>query len=190
MPETLLVRSLAGSLRTASLNRALQRALPALAPEAIRIEPLDGMGQLPLYDGDIEAAGIPEAVIRMAEEIRAADGLVICTPEYNNSVPGVLKNAVDWLSRVPQQPFSEKPVALQSASPGQFGGVRAQLALRPVLATLNAHVLNRPSVLVNGARAKFDPQTGELTDEATREQVRKQLAAFELFIRRLATSCT
>ena len=129
--------------------------------------------------------GFPDAVQRMAEAIRAADGVIICTPEYNNSVPGVLKNAIDWLSRAPHQPFSEKPVALQSASPGAFGGVRCQLAIRPVLATLNAFVMNRPGVLVANAGSKFDQATGELRDAETKELIGKQLAAFDAFVRRM-----
>lgn len=185
MPDPLLIRSICGSLRQESFNRAVQRALPGLAPETMRVEPLEGVSDLPLYDGDVEAQGLPAAALAMADAIRAADGLIICTPEYNNSVPGVLKNAIDWLSRVPRQPFAEKPVALQSASPGQFGGARSQLALRPVLATLNAFVLNRPGVLIGQARSKFDPASGELTDTETREQIRKQLVAFEAFVRRL-----
>ena len=190
MPEIapLKILSICGSLRKASFNGGLQRALPALAQPTLRIEALDGVGALPLYDGDIEAADFPDPLQGMAEAIRAADGLVICTPEYNNSVPGVLKNAIDWLSRVPQQPFSDKPVALQSASTGSYGGARCQLALRPVLATLNAWVLNRPGVLVANARVKFDEATGDLRDEDTRQQIAKQLAAFESFIRRLRPS--
>jgi chromate reductase, NAD(P)H dehydrogenase (quinone) len=181
----LLVRSICGSLRKGSFNAAVRRALPALAPDGMWVEPLDGIGDMPLYNGDVEAAGFPDAVTKCADAIRAADGLVISTPEYNNSVPGVLKNAIDWLSRLPHQPFSEKPVALQSASPGQFGGVRSQLAIRPALVTLNAFVLNRPAVLIGQARSKFDETTGELTDEATKEQIRKQLAAFAAWMRRL-----
>jgi chromate reductase len=186
MPDRpiLKVRSLCGSLRKGSYNAGLRRALPALAPEGMLVEPLDGIADLPLYNGDIEAEGFPEPVTAMAEAIRAADGIVICTPEYNNSIPGTLKNAIDWLSRLPHQPFSEKPVALQSASTGAFGGVRAQLAIRPALVTLNAFVLNRPAVLVAQAKSKFD-ETGELKDEATLDQMRKQLAAFEIWIRRL-----
>jgi chromate reductase len=187
MAETrpLRVRSICGSLRKGSYNAAVRRALPALAPDDMSIEPLDGIGDMPLYNGDVEAAGFPDAVTKFAESIRAADGLVISTPEYNNSVPGVLKNAIDWLSRLPNQPFSEKPVALQSTSPGQFGGVRSQLAIRPALVTLNAFVLNRPAVLITQARSKFDEKTGELTDEATKEQIGKQLTAFAAWIRRL-----
>lgn len=185
MPELLRIGTICGSLRKASFNRGMERALPALAPERMRIEPLGGIGELPLYDGDLEATRFPDEVTRLGEAIRASDGLIICTPEYNNSVPGTLKNAIDWLSRLPKQPFDEKPVALQSASPGQFGGVQCQLALRPVLATLNAFVMNRPGILIAEARAKFDMETGELRNEETKELIRKQLAAFDAFVRRL-----
>src|SRR5919107_546814 len=142
MPERLRIGTICGSLRKASFNRGVERALPELAPATMRITPLGGVGGLPLYDAALGATRSPDEVPRLADAIRAADGLIICTPEYNNSVPGTLKNAIDWLSRLPKQPFNEKPVAVQSASPGQFGGVRCQLALRPVLATLNAFVLN------------------------------------------------
>jgi chromate reductase len=187
MPDSraLDIRSLCGSLRRGSYNAAVQRALPGLAPVGMRITPLEAISSLSLYDGDIEAAGIPSAVVALGEAIRAADGLIICTPEYNNSVPGVLKNAIDWLSRLPQQPFNDKPVALQSASTGAFGGARCQLAMRPILATLNAFVLNRPGILIANARSKFDANTGELTDEDTRALIGKQLGAFEVFVRRL-----
>ena len=187
MPDTaqLHVRSVCGSLRKASFNRGVERMLPDLAPATMRVERLEGIGALPLYDGDIEATRFPDDVTGMAEAIRDADGLIICTPEYNNSVPGVLKNAIDWLSRLPKQPFSEKPVALMSASTGSFGGVRSQLALRPALVTLNAFVLNRPGVLIANAKSKFDVETGDLRDEETKQQISKQLVAFEAWIRRL-----
>jgi chromate reductase len=181
----LRIRSICGSLRKGSFNAAVRRALPALAPAGLMIEPLDGIGDMPLYNGDVEAAGFPPAVTAFADAMRAADGIVICTPEYNNSVPGVLKNAIDWLSRVEKQPFNEKPVALLSASPSQFGGVRSQLAIRPALVTLNAFVLNRPGIMITNARSKFDEATGELADEATKDMIRKQLVAFEAWIRRL-----
>lgn len=181
----LTILALCGSLRQASNNAGLRRALPAFAPDGMTIAPLDGIGDFPLYDGDIETAGIPPVVAAFGATIRAADGVIFCTPEYNNSVPGVLKNALDWLSRLPQQPFSEKPVAVQSVSTGPYGGVRCQLALRPVLATLNAYVLNRPGVLVANAKDKFDAATGDLTDRDTKELVGKQLAAFQVFVKRM-----
>jgi chromate reductase len=120
----------------------------------------------------------------MAEAIRAADGVVIVTPEYNYSVPGVLKNAIDWLSRLPSQPFAGKPLAIQSASPGALGGARAQYHLRQMLVFLDAMVLNKPEVMVSGAASKISPE-GELTDEATRKFLAGQLEAFAAFIRRV-----
>ena len=185
MTSDVRVVSLCGSLRQGSFNRGVERALTALAPKTMSISALEGLGDLPLYNTDIENAGFPPPVTAMGEAIREADGLVIVTPEYNNSVPGVLKNGIDWLSRLPDQPFSEKPVALISASPGMFGGVRSQMALRPALVTLNAFVMNRPGVFIAQARSKFDPETSDLTDEATRDLIAKQLSAFAEWILRL-----
>src|SRR5438270_3770284 len=107
-----------GSLRKGSYNAAIARALPALAPEGVTIAPLGSVGDFPLYNADVQEKGFPAPVTAMAEAIRAADGVIFVTPEYNHSIPGVLKNAVDWVSRVPNQAFAGKPVAIQSASPG------------------------------------------------------------------------
>lgn len=184
MAETLSVVTLCGSLRRASLNAALARALPALAPEGMRIAPVEGIGELPLYNADIQAQGFPAPVERMAEAIRAADGVIIVTPEYNYSVPGVLKNAIDWLSRLPQQPFAGKPVAIQSASPSALGGARAQYHLRQSLVFVDALCLTRPEVMVAAAQTKIS-DSGEITDAQTREVVAGQLRAFAEFIRRV-----
>lgn len=184
MPQPLSVVSLCGSLRKGSYNAAIQRALPGLAPEGMRVTALEGLGELPLYNADIQAQGFPERVQAMAEAIRAADGLVFVTPEYNYSIPGVLKNGIDWLSRLPQQPFGAKPVAIQSASMGALGGARAQYHLRQSLVFLDAHCLNRPEVMVAAAQTKVS-EAGELTDTATREFIGKQLAAFAGFIARI-----
>ena len=119
----------------------------------------------------------------MGEAIAAADGVVIVTPEYNYSVPGVLKNAIDWLSRLPNQPFAGKPVAIQSASPGALGGARAQYHLRQSLVFLDARVLNRPEVMVGGAYGKADMASGDLTDQATKDFIAGQLKAFADFVR-------
>ena len=181
----LRIRSICGSLRKASFNAGLRRALAGLAPAGIGVEPLDGWDEFPFYDGDIQSAGFPAAVERFGAAIRAADGLILCTPEYNHSVPGGLKNAIDWLSRLPDQPFADKPIALLSASTGAYGGVRGQMAIRPILAALDTQMLNRPAVMVTEAKAKFDEGTGDLTDAATQQQIGRQLAAFETFVRRL-----
>jgi chromate reductase len=173
-----------GSLRKGSYNAAIARALPALAPEGVTIAPLGSVGDFPLYSYDLqEDKGFPPAVTAMAEAIRAADGLVIVTAEYNHSVPGVLKNAIDWLSRLPDQPFAGKPVAIESASPSLFGGVRAQLHLRHIFVYLDARPLNKPEVIIPQVQTKVDAATGEITDTATRGFLADQLKAFAAFVR-------
>ncbi|MGH6912968.1 MAG: NADPH-dependent FMN reductase, partial [Geminicoccales bacterium] len=127
--QKLKLVTLLGSLRKASFNAAIARALPALAPDGIAIAALPSIGDLPVYDADLQADGIPRSVIDLGAAIRAADGVIIVTPEYNYSVPGGLKNAIDWISRLENQPFGRKPVALESASPGGLGGARAQYHL-------------------------------------------------------------
>ena len=178
--------TLIGSLRKASFNAAVARALPSLAPEGVRITALGSVGDLPHYDGDVQAQGFPAPVLAMAEQIKAADGVIIVSPEYNYSIPGVLKNALDWLSRLSPQPFAGKPVAIQTASPGILGGVRSQYHLRQVLTALDALVLNRPEVVIGQAAGKVNAETLELTDTATREFVAGQLKAFATFVRRVA----
>jgi chromate reductase len=173
-----------GSLRKASFNAAIARALPALAPEGVTIEPLPSVGDFPLYNHDVQLKGFPAIVTTTAEAIRKADGVVIVTPEYNHSIPGVLKNAIDWISRLPNQPFGGKPVALESSSPSLFGGVRAQLHLRHVFVFLDGRVLNKPEVIIPQVNTKIDAATGELTDPATRVFIADQLKAFAAFVRR------
>jgi chromate reductase len=172
-----------GSLRKGSLNAAIARALPALAPEGVTIAPLGSVGDFPLYNADVQAEGFPPVVTAMGEAIRAADGVIVVTPEYNYSIPGVLKNVIDWLSRLPNQPFAGKPVAIQSASPSLFGGVRAQLHLRHSFVFLDARLMNKPEVIIPQAQTKVDAATGELTDAATRGFLADQLKAFAAFVR-------
>lgn len=185
MPEEKLLRFvvMVGSLRRASFNAAIARALPALAPDGVSIELLGSVGDFPLYNQDIQEQGFPAAATAMAQAIRAADGLIIVTPEYNYSMPGVLKNAIDWLSRTPKQPFANKPVLIQSASQGVFGGVRAQLHLRHTLVFVEARAFNRPEVIIPLAQTKIDPATGEVRDAAARGFIADQLKAFEAFVR-------
>ena len=173
-----------GSLRRGSYNAAIARALPALAPEGVSIAPLGSVGDFPLYNQDVQAEGFPPAAAAMADAIRAADGLIIVTPEYNYSMPGVLKNAIDWLSRLPQQPFAGKPVLIQSASQGGYGGVRAQLHLRHTLVFVEARAFNRPEVIIPLVQTKIDAATGEVTDPATRGFIADQLKAFAALVRR------
>jgi chromate reductase, NAD(P)H dehydrogenase (quinone) len=176
--------TLLGSLRKDSHNGAIARALPALAPAGVTIQPLGSAGEFPLYNADVQAQGFPAAVQAMGDAIANADGLIIVTPEYNFSVPGLLKNAIDWLSRLPQQPFAGKPIAIQSGSPGLIGGARAQYHLRQMLVFLDAAVLNKPEVMVGQIMQKVDAGTGELTDQATRDLIVAQLTAFAAFARR------
>jgi len=175
---------LVGSLRRESLNAALARALPALAPGGTRIVPLPSIGDFPLYDADVQARGFPAPVSRMAEAMRAVEGVVIVSPEYNYSIPGGLKNAIDWISRLPDQPFAGKPIAIQSASPGAIGGARMQYHLRQTMVFLDALVLNRPEVMIGNAHVRIDPAGDVITDATTRDFVAKQLAAFVAFVRK------
>ncbi len=167
---------ISGSLRRDSFNTALLRAASTLVPEGVSLE-VRTLHGIPLYDGDVEAQGIPAEVTALREAIRAADGLVLSSPEYNNSVPGVFKNAIDWLSRGAGQPFAGKPLVLVSASPGGFGGARAQLAWLPVFATLGARSLHSPQFYLSAANRAFNPD-GSLAEERTQEQLRKLLVAF------------
>ena len=175
--------TLLGSLRRDSLHSAVARALPSLAPDGVEISPLGSIGDLPHYDADTQAEGFPPAVVAMADAIREADGVVVVTPEYNYSVPGALKNALDWLSRVSQQPFIGKPVAIQTGSPGTIGGARAQYHLRQIFVFLDAHVLNKPEIMIGGMASKVDVAEGRITDETTESLVAQQLAALAAMVR-------
>ena len=172
-----------GSLRKGSFNAAIARALPALAPEGVTIEPLPSVAEFPLYDHDLQLQGFPPVVTRAADMIRKADGVIVVTPEYNHSIPGVLKNAIDWISRLPDQPFAGKPIALETSSPSLFGGLRAQLHLRHMFVYLDGRVLNKPEVIIPQVNTKIDAATGELTDPATRGFIADQLTAFAAFAR-------
>jgi chromate reductase, NAD(P)H dehydrogenase (quinone) len=181
--RTLRIAGIIGSLRKGSLNRALLEAARELAPEGMEIIP-HALNAVPLYDGDVEAAGVPAAVTGLRAEIEAADGVLIATPEYNHGVPGVVKNTVDWLSRPPRpHAFDAKPVAVMGATPGGFGTRAAQYQLRQSLTALNAYVLPQPQMLVRGAATLFDDSL-RLTDEKTREFLARFLATFGDWVRR------
>ncbi|MFT8808312.1 NADPH-dependent FMN reductase [Gluconobacter sp.] len=179
--------TLLGSLRKASFNAAVARALPELAPEGISVTPLGSIGDFPHYNADVQDSGFPAPVLAMAEQIRAADGVIIVTPEYNYSIPGSLKNAIDWLSRVSPQPLARKPVAIQTASPGMIGGARAQYHLRQSLVFLDAYVLNRPEVMIGQVAGKIDAQALTLTDTSTRTFITSQIAALAALAKELGT---
>jgi chromate reductase len=177
------VVTICGSLRSGSYNAMVARTLPLLAPDGMRIKaspPIDG---IPHYNADVQARAFPEGVSALADSIRSADGVIFVTPEYNYSVPGVLKNAIDWVSRLPEQPFKNKPIALQSASQGALGGARAQYHLRQMMVFLEAPVFNRPEIMIAAAKGKFDEAAGQISDEPTRGLIKQQLAAFAQFIR-------
>jgi chromate reductase len=164
------VLGIAGSLREGSYNRGLLRAARELAPAGVELVEHDLRG-LPLYDGDVEAAGDPEPVAALKDAIRSADALLIATPEYNRGAPGGLKNAIDWASRPPlASPLAGKPVALMGASTGRGGTVRAQQQLRDALEFPRAFVLDEPRVLVPEAYLRFDAD-GELVDDGVRAQI-------------------
>jgi chromate reductase len=174
---------LSGSLRKGSYNSAALRAAQALAPEGAVIE-IAEIGDLPLYNDDIREAGYPAPVERLRRQIAEADAVLFVTPEYNYSVSGVLKNAIDWASRPPNQPFDGKPVGIMGASGGLFGTARAQYHLRQMLIFLNAFPVNKPEVMIGQAQTKFD-EAGNLTDEATREFIRKLLVSLVAWTERL-----
>jgi chromate reductase len=177
------VLGIAGSLRQGSHNRAALRAAAELAPEGLVIEPHD-LRPIPLYDGDVEARGFPAAVQELRACIAGAEAVLFVTPEYNHSVPGVLKNAIDWASRPPDQPFAGKPVAIMGVSSGVFGTTRAQYHLRQTCTALGMLALPSPQVLIGQAQQRFDAD-GRLTDEPTRRLVRTFLEALLGWTRRL-----
>ncbi|MEA2575785.1 MAG: hypothetical protein QOH93_3083 [Chloroflexia bacterium] len=184
MPKPVHILGFAGSLRKQSYNRSLLAAAEAYLPEGVTLEQYD-ISHIPLFNQDVLDSGeFPEPVQRFIDRIAAADALLIATPEYNYSVPGVLKNAIDWPSRAPGRPFNGKPVAVMGASDGPWGTIRAQLHLRQVFVFLNAFPVQQPQLMVPKAGEKFDAE-GRLTDEAVGEQIRALLAALAAWTRRL-----
>jgi chromate reductase len=177
---------LSGSLRRASYNAALLRAAAELAPAGCTIE-IASIREIPLYDGDLEAEqGIPEPVAALKGRIAAADGLLLVTPEYNNSIPGVFKNAIDWLSRPASdigRVFGGKPVGLIGATPGGMGTAFSQTAWLPVLRTLGTRPFFGKNLYVSSAGKIFDTQ-GRLTDNELRERVRAYVEQFAAFVTR------
>lgn len=183
MADKLNVLVICGSLRKGSLNAAVARALPGLAPPELAFTSAPSFANFPIYNSDIQDAGVPADVEAFAAAIRAADGVIIVSPEYNWSIPGGLKNAIDWVSKLKDVPFKDKPVALQSASGGQVGGARMQYHLRMALTSIDAIMFGKPEVFVNFAAKKVE--SGELTDQPTKDIIKQQLAAFAKFIVRV-----
>jgi chromate reductase, NAD(P)H dehydrogenase (quinone) len=173
MPKTITVLGIAGSLRRDSFNRATLRAAKSLAPEGVSIEIFELNG-IPVYNQD-EESNPPARVVELKARVRAADAILIATPEYNYSFAGVLKNAIDWASRpYGDSAWADKPVALMSASVGRFGGARAQYHLRQSMVTLNMHPVNTPEVMISEAANAFDAQ-GNLKDESAKRLIRELL---------------
>jgi chromate reductase, NAD(P)H dehydrogenase (quinone) len=180
--DQISVLGIAGSLRQGSYNRAALRAALELAPAGMAIEVFD-LAPIQPYNEDVKQQGFPPPEREFREKIRAADALLIVTPEYNYSISGVLKNAIDWASRPPDQPFEEKPIAIMGASPGRLGTARAQYHLRQCFVFLNGLVMNRPEVMIAGAPQVFDDQL-RLIDQPTREIIGQLLVALVDWTRR------
>jgi chromate reductase, NAD(P)H dehydrogenase (quinone) len=181
--KTINVLCICGSLRKGSYNRMVMNALPALAPANMKLSEAPSFAEFPLYNVDAhEANGVPPAVQKLADAVRAADGVLFITPEYNFSIPGGLKNAIDWVSRVKDQPFAGKPVAIQSATGGGLGGGRMQYDLRRAMLFLNAPTLIKPEIFIGNVATRIDAGTGQITDQQTVGFIRQQLEAFAKFI--------
>ncbi len=172
------ILGLSGSLRRASYNTGLLRAAAGLAPEGVTIT-IGAIREVPLYDADLEdESGLPPAVQTLQDQLAAADGLLLVTPEYNNGVPGVFKNVIDWMSRGPGLAhFAGKPVALIGASPGGFGTILSQAHWLPVLRTLRTRPWLDGRLMVSRAASHFD-EAGSLADEATRKRLADFVAGF------------
>jgi chromate reductase len=186
MADKLNVITIVGSLRKGSLNAALARQLPKWAPEGMTISPSPAWAGFPIYNADDQnEKGFPADVEALSDAVRKADGVIFVTPEYNYSIPGGLKNAIDWISRIKDQPFAGKPVAIQSVTGGPLGGGRMQYHIRQACVFLDALAFNKPEIFVGMANSKFDEKTLEFKDEAGIKFITQQLAGFEKFIRKV-----
>ncbi|MCW1291678.1 MAG: NAD(P)H-dependent oxidoreductase [Candidatus Rehaiarchaeum fermentans] len=183
MEKKLKILAFAGSLRKDSYNKALINTAKEISPESMEIEIFD-LAKIPLFNQD-EELNMPESVKEFKSKIKESDGVLIATPEYNRSFPGVLKNAIDWASRpFGDNSFEDKPVALMGATGGSIVGTSvAQMALRPVFSFLNAHLLERPVIYVAEAHRKIS--NGFVVDKELKESIRNLLLAFEAWIIRL-----
>ena len=181
--KSLNVVSICGSLRKGSYNRIVMNTLQGFAPEGMRVAEAPSFAEFPLYNADIQnSTGFPAPVQTMAEAIRAADGVIFVSPEYNYGIPGGLKNAIDWVSRLPNQPFANKPIAMISASAGILGGGRMQYDLRRCMIFLDALTMNKPEIFIGNVSQKIDEKTGQIKDEQAVGFIKTQLAAFAKFI--------
>jgi chromate reductase, NAD(P)H dehydrogenase (quinone) len=184
LEKTIKVLAFAGSLRKGSYNKALVRAAVELKPDGMAIEVFDLEG-IPPYNQDLETQ-MPARVVEFKEKIRAADALLIASPEYNFSVSGVLKNALDWASRPKEDnPLQGKPVAIMSASTGRFGGARGQYHLRQSFVFLDMHPVNQPEVMLSDAKSNVD-ENGNVTNEKTRQLIHQLLETLAVWTQRLS----
>jgi chromate reductase len=181
--ENINVLGISGSLRKKSFNSAALRTAQEMAPKGMTINIFD-ISPIPLYNEDVREKGFPEPVEEFRRQIKNADAILIVTPEYNYSIPGVLKNAIDWASRPPEQPFDGKPMAIMGASPSMFGSARAQYHLRQCFIYLNPFILNRPEIMISNAASKFD-ENGKLTDDKTSDLIKMMLDELAIWTRRL-----
>lgn len=176
-----------GSLRKGSLNRMVVNTLPELVPEGMTLVEAPSIGDIPLYNADIQNGdGFPASVTALGDAVREADGVLFVTPEYNFSVPGVLKNAIDWLSRLEDQPFKDKPVAIQTAATGMLGGARCQYHLRQIMVFVEAIVFTKPEVFISFGKNKVDEEKARLVDEGNCQAIQAQLEKFSAFIDKLS----
>lgn len=180
MPFSVL--GLCGSLRRSSYNRAALEAAGRLMPAGLQLS-IGAFDAVPIYSADEQERGWPAAVTQLADAIARADAVLIASPEYNFSVPGGLKNAIDWVSRLPAQPLRDKPVAIMGAATGPLGTARMQYDLRRILQSLEARVLLKPEVFISNAKTKFDAD-GRLRDETTSKFIGEQMQAFARWIAR------
>jgi len=167
--------AISGSLRKQSYNTMVLKTLQKLVPEHIAIEQIN-ITEVPMYNFDLHEKVLPESVEKISTAIKTADALIIVTPEYNYSIPGALKNVIDFLSKHPAKPFDKKAVGIISASPSLLGGVRAQYHLRQILVAVNAMTMNIPEVVVTEVNKKVD-ENGNLIDEKTKEFLKKFIVA-------------
>lgn len=180
MSESIKFVAFCGSLRKAAFNRLALTAFGERLPTGSTMQVIE-LGDWPLYDADIQAKGFPAQVQAAQQAMLAADGIVFATPEYNYSISGVLKNAIDWLSRTTPQPFAGKPIAIMGASMGLLGTARAQYHLRQMMVFLDGRPVNKPEVMIAQAQNKF--ADGKLTDEATGKMLADLGTALALSVR-------
>ncbi len=169
MNNKLKILGFAGSLRKESLNKKLLYAAREICPDDAELEIFD-IKDIPLFNADVEAEGDPQSVKDFKNKLRQADAVLIATPEYNHSIPGVLKNALDWASRPPEKVLNKKPVAMMGTSDGMTGATRSQQHMIQVLAAMNAYTLSKPEVIVPNGDKKFD-EAGNLTDDKTKSKI-------------------